>query len=99
MRLIHVPFFKGQVTLNQREKEALKRACQYASSSIGVLISMGEKIKNELFQDYINESLLSLVREALPDADFRIQKSYALLLGIGEEVSNLITLTLQLHYD
>ena len=48
---------------------------------------MGEKIKTEQFQDYINESLLSLVCEALPDADFQIQKSYALLLGIGEEVS------------
>ena len=87
-RLIHVPFFKGQVALNQREKEeALKQACRHASSSIGVLISIGEKIKTEQFQDYINESLLSLVREALPDADFQIQKSYALLLGIGEEVS------------
>ena len=89
-RLIHVPFFKGPIAVDQREKEeSLKQACLHASSSIGLLISIGEKIRSEQFQKCINEDLLPLVHDALPDADFRIQKSYALLLGIGKEVSNL----------
>ena len=90
-RLIHVPFFKGQVAVNQREKEELlKQACQHASCSIGSLISIGETIMSEEFQKCINEELLPLVYDALPDADFRIQKSYALLLGIGKEVSKTL---------
>ncbi len=75
-RLIHVPFFKGQVAVNQREKEEL-------------LKQAGETIMSEEFQKCINEDLLPLVYDALPDADFRIQKSYALLLGIGKEVSKI----------
>jgi len=76
--------------LSQREKEdAFKKACRQASSSIGLLISVGNKIKSRCFQTHINEDLLPLVCMALPEADFRVQKSYALLLGIGEEVSAL----------
>ena len=45
---------------------------------------------SEEFQKCINEELLPLVYDALPDADFRIQKSYALLLGIGKKVSKTL---------
>lgn len=68
----------------------LKQACQHASCSIGSLISIGEKIASEEFQKCINEDLLPLVYDALPEADYRIQKSYALLLGIGKEVSKIL---------
>ena len=74
--------------MSQQEKDdALKIACQHASSSIGILISIGDKLKATHFQTHISKDLLPLVCAALPEVDFRVQKSYALLLGIGEEVS------------
>jgi len=53
-RLIHIPFFKGAVELSQREKEdALKIACHHASSSIGLLTSIGNTLKSRHFQEHL----------------------------------------------
>lgn len=87
-RLIHIPFFQiDNSTHNERRQleDQLKRCCEEASSSVGVLIGFGEKLKLESIKEKIEE-YMPLVKNVLPDVPYRLLKSYALILTINELV-------------
>lgn len=65
----------------------LKEARKNASSGIGTMISLGHTLVSCEVQSYLNTSVLPMVIEHLPDAHFRVQKCYALLLTAAKLVS------------
>lgn len=87
--MIHVPFFEvSSATSGDRRilEEDLKKTYQSASSSVGMLIGIGEKLRSRATQKRINEQYIPLAGKALPGAHYRVHKSYALILAINDEV-------------
>ena len=66
---------------------ALKQARMNASASFGVMVSLGNAMKSEESQEYIDQVALPLVVDCLPLVHFRVQKCYALLLAAAKLVS------------
>ena len=71
--------------LRQQEMQ-LKKARDSASSSIGEMVSLGELLLTTQVQTYMEQAVLPLVIEQLPDLHFRVQKCYALLLTAAKLV-------------
>ena len=90
MRLVHIPFWPisvGDTTGRTVLEENLRIACENASSSIGVLISMAQTIKSEEFRKMLYDCYIPLVIKELPQLSYRVHKSYALVLNITNAVS------------
>jgi len=89
-RIVHIPFFKGDLPKDQRQREErFRRAINKASSGISSAIIIGRKLKTQKFQRHLTKKIIPLIARVLPDADFRIQKSYALVLAISKEVLHI----------
>lgn len=73
-------------------EDDLKKTYQSASSSIGMLIGIGEKLKPSATQERINELYIPLATRALPGAHYRVHKSYALILAVNHQVHICSTL-------
>ena len=88
-RLVHVPFFHPENETSEIEKreaeEELRLARKQASSSIGVLIGLGQKFCTPRIQRLLKE--LPMAAECLQKMPYRVQKSYALLLTWAHMVS------------
>ena len=89
--MLHIPFFapeKPSSPMQLRKMEMmLKTARINASASIGVMISMGKMLLTTRVQEYLEQQLLPLVVQQLPNVHFRVQKCYALLLTAAKLVS------------
>lgn len=68
----------------------LKEVRRKASSAIGIMIAMGENLVSPGSQFHLNNALLPMVSDCLPDVHFRVQKGYALLLIVAKLVSKCI---------
>ena len=67
----------------------LSKARQSASSSIGVMVAMARLIDSSLFRDVLDRKVLPYVKAKLPGLNFRLHKSYSLLLMITNVVRNM----------
>lgn len=79
-------------------EEELRIASEHASSSAGVLISMGNVIESPEFYKQFHEKFMKIARTELPGLNYRVHKGYALLLSIAESVSELYILFLLIFY-
>ena len=58
----------------------LNKARDRASASIGEMVSLGHHLLTQQVQTYMEQTVLPIVIDQLPDLHFRVQKCYALLL-------------------
>lgn len=77
----------------RKSEMMLKDARKNASSSIGILIEMGDQLLARNAQQFRDEIVLPLVVEKLPTVHFRVQKCYALLLTAAKLVSHIKMIT------
>ena len=92
VRMIHIPFGDVNVNMSQDRsqlEEELRQACEDASCSVGIMISMGGVLKSDDFNKRFHDYFIPLVRQHLTGMPYRVHKSYALLMGIAEEVSDV----------
>ena len=68
-------------------EEELKVACDAASSSIGLFISMGAILQSEDFNKNFHDHFLPMAREELAELPNRTHRSYALLLCVTNGVN------------
>jgi Mg2+ and Co2+ transporter CorA len=94
--LLLIPFWNIEVDCTDdrsKQEEDLLQACAQASSGVGFCISLGRVIETEDFAQNLHH-FVSIVKRQLPILSYRVQRSYALLLALVDEiVTQLVSLT------
>jgi hypothetical protein len=88
VRLLLIPFWNIEVDCTDdrsKQEEDLLQACAQASSGVGFCISLGRVIETEDFAQNLHH-FVSIVKRQLPILSYRVQRSYALLLALVDEV-------------
>ena len=67
----------------------MKRARQYASASVGTVITLGSQLTSTSVQRKLRNHFIPVVGQHLSTVHFRVQKCYGLALAAAELVSNL----------
>lgn len=64
----------------------MREASEKASGSVGLLISMGQVIASDEFGQMFRDHYIPFVIKELGSLSYRVQRSYALVLSITDEV-------------
>ena len=91
-RIVHIPFFEPLPVEDEAKQihiEDSYHSCRNAaSSSIGFIIGLKDRLLSPRSRSYIGELLLPFVSSNMPNVHHRTKKSYALVLLAAKLVSS-----------
>lgn len=87
---MHIPFFPPDRALSPRRQlkleGKLKKARSEASSSIGVMVGLGHRLKSQSVQRHTVKEIMPLIIKYMPSLHLRVQKSYGQILTAAKMV-------------